>query len=187
VNQGLKPGSKLSVPRLAQPLAVSRTPVKEAIERLGPEGLVTMLPKRGAFVAIIREEDVEEIYQMREMLEGLASCLAAPKMDRDLLGALGRLLEQGEAAVRRQDISAHQHFDLEFHRLIRERASNQRLIRALDNLQDQIRIVFRTSATIPGRMAMAIEEHRRILAALETGDADGAAPRTLRQLPTASR
>ncbi len=174
VNQRLKPGSKLSVPQLAQQLAVSRTPVKEAIERLGQEGLVTMLPNRGAFVAIIREEDVGEIYQMREMLEGLASRLAAQKIDQDLLTKLRGLLVQGEAAVRRRDITAHTRFDLEFHRLIRERAGNHRLVRALDNLQDQIRVVFQTSATIPGRMAMAIEEHHRILEALESADANRA-------------
>lgn len=171
VNQRLKPGSKLSVPRLAQQLAVSRTPVKEAIERLGQDGLVTMLPNRGAFVAIIREEDVGEIYQMREMLEGLASRLAVQKMDRNLLAELRRLLVRGGAAVRRGDVEAHTRFDLEFHRLIRERAGNHRLVRALNNLQDQIRVVFRTSATIPGRMAMAIEEHRQILEALESADA----------------
>ncbi len=174
VNQRLKPGSKLSVPRLAQQLAVSRTPVKEAIERLGQEGLVTMLPNRGAFVAIIRAQDVGEIYQMREMLEGLASRLAVQKMDRGLLAELRRLLIEGEAVVRRGDIASHTRIDLEFHRLIRERAGNRRLVRALDNLQDQIRVVFRTSATIPGRMAMAIEEHHRILEALESADADRA-------------
>lgn len=174
LDQRLKPGSKLSVPRLAQQLAVSRTPVKEAIERLGQEGLVTTLPNRGAFVAIIRPEDVEEIYQMREMLEGLASRLAALKIDPGMMAELRRLLEQGEAAVRRGDITAHTSFDLEFHRLIRERAGNRRLIRALDNLQDQIRVVFRTSAIIPGRMAMAIEEHSRIIEALESGEADHA-------------
>ncbi|MDQ7849257.1 MAG: GntR family transcriptional regulator [Armatimonadota bacterium] len=172
--QKLKPGSKLSVPRLAAALGVSRTPVKEALERLAQDGLVTMLPNRGAYVAILRWEDVNEIYQMREMLEGLATRLAADRMDDELLRRLRDLLQQGESAVRRRDIDAHIRIDLEFHRLIRARGGNRRLVRALDNLQDQIRIVFRTSATIPGRMPKALEEHRRILAALAAADPDQA-------------
>ncbi len=170
-DQRLKPGGKLSVPRLAAQLGVSRTPVKEALERLGKDGLVTTLPNRGAFVTIIRREDVDEIYQMREVLEGLATRLAATKIDSSLLARLRELLQKGEVAVSRGDISAHVTIDLEFHRLIRERAGNRRLFRALDNLQDQIRIVFRTSATIPGRMRKAVDEHHEILAALESGDA----------------
>lgn len=169
-----KPGSKLSVPRLASQLGVSRTPVKEALERLRRDGLVTTLTNRGAFVTIIRREDVDEIYQMREMLEGLATRLAAAKIDPSLLAHLRDLLHQSEAAVRQCDVKAHIRVDLEFHRLIREHGGNRRVIRALDNLQDQIRIVFRTSAAIPGRMPKALEEHRRILDALEAGDADRA-------------
>uniref|UniRef100_A0A7C3ANX0 FAD-dependent oxidoreductase n=1 Tax=Thermorudis sp. TaxID=1969470 RepID=A0A7C3ANX0_9BACT len=131
-DQRLKPGSKLSVPRLAAALGVSRTPVKEALERLAQDGLVTMLPNRGAYVAILRWEDVEEIYQMREMLEGLATRLAAARMDDELLARLRDLLQQGESAVRRRDIEAHIKIDLEFHRLIRARGGNRRLVRALE-------------------------------------------------------
>lgn len=172
--QQLKGGSRLSVPRLAAQLGVSRTPVKEALERLSRDGLVTMLPNRGAYVSLVRREDVDEIYQMREMLEGLATRVAAGRMTPDLLSELAILLRQGEAAVAAGDVDAHIRVDLEFHRLIRERAGNRRLIRALDNLQDQIRIVFRTSASIPGRMSQALEEHHRILSALQAGDPDEA-------------
>jgi DNA-binding GntR family transcriptional regulator len=74
--------------------------------------------------------------------------------------------------VRRGDLDAHIRIDLEFHRLTLERGGNRRLERVLQTLQDQIRIVFRTSATVPGRMVRAVEEHRRILAALTVGDPD---------------
>ncbi|MDR7486871.1 MAG: GntR family transcriptional regulator [Armatimonadota bacterium] len=170
----LAPGSKLSVPRLARQLDVSRTPVKEALERLVRDGLVTTLPKRGAFVAILRTQDVDEIYQMREMLEGLAARLAAPAVDEPLVHRLRDLLEVHRAAVERDDLDAHVSADVEFHRAIRQRAGNRRLIHALDILQDQIRIVFKTSAAIPGRMRKAVEEHRAILAALERRDPDAA-------------
>lgn len=174
VGQILKPGTRLSVPRLAHRLGVSRTPVKEALERLTQEGFVTTLPNRGAFVTIYRREDLDELYQLREVLEGLAARLAAPKMDSGLLEELRGLLSRGEAAVGKGDIFAHATIDLEFHRLIREQAGNRRLARTLDNLQDQIRVVLRTSATIPGSMQKALAEHRTILAALEVRDPDGA-------------
>lgn len=174
LSQRLKAGSKLSVPQLARQLGVSRTPVKEALERLSKDGLVTTLPNRGAFVAILRQQDVNEIYQMREILEGLAARLAAVTMDDALLDRLRDLMGRHEAAVDRGDLDAHVAIDLEFHRLIRERAGNRRLMDALDTLQDQIRIVFRTSATIPGRMQKAVEEHRAILEAFERRDPDAA-------------
>jgi DNA-binding GntR family transcriptional regulator len=174
LSQALKAGTKLSVPQLARQLGVSRTPVKEALERLSKDGLVTTLPNRGAFVAILREQDVNEIYQMREILEGLAARLAAVTIDEALLDRLRDLMGRHEAAVARGDLDAHVTIDLEFHRTIRERAGNRRLMDALDTLQDQIRIVFRTSATIPGRMQKAVEEHRAILRALERRDPDAA-------------
>jgi DNA-binding GntR family transcriptional regulator len=174
VDRRLKAGSKLSVPRLATQLNVSRTPVKEALERLAQDGLVMTLPNRGAFVAILNPSDVDEIYQMREVLEGLATRLASARMDGELGVRLRDLLRQGEAAVSRSDIDEHIRIDLEFHRLIRERAGNGRLIRSLDMLQDQVRIVFRTSAAIPSRMSKALEEHGSILDALEAADPDRA-------------
>lgn len=76
--------------------------------------------------------------------------------------------------MRPGDIAEHTRVDLEFHRLIRERGGNRRLIRILNNLQDQIRLVLRTSASIPGRMPKAIAEHRQILEALRTGDPERA-------------
>ena len=173
-DQQLQGGSRLSVPRLAAQLGVSRTPVKEALERLARDGLVTMLPNRGAYVSLLRREDVDEIYQMREMLEGLATRVAAEQANPGLLSHLADLLRQGEVAVKAGNVEGHIQVDLEFHRLIRERAGNRRLIHALGNLQDQIRIVFRTSATIAGRMPQALDEHRRILAALRAGDPDEA-------------
>lgn len=123
---------------------------------------------------VINAEDVNEIYQMREVLEGLATRLVASVMDEERLAALEGLLRAGEEAVRRGDLSEHTRIDLEFHRRIREWAGNRRLARALDNLQDQVRIVFRTSAAIPGRMQKALKEHRQMLNALAAGNPDQA-------------
>lgn len=170
----LPAGGKLSVPDLARRLKVSRTPVKEALTRLEQEGLVTTIPNRGQFVVLLEADDAREIYQVREMLEGLVAHLAAAKADAGAIRALRRLLQAQEKALRSSDLQAIMRVDMEFHRRLRGLSGNGRAAALLQNLQDQIRIVFATSITIPGRREKAIAEHRRILAAIQKGDPDAA-------------
>lgn len=170
----LAPGSKLSVPELARRLNVSRTPVKEALTRLEQEGLVTTIPNRGPFVTSLGRDDVREVYQLRELLEGLVARLAAKKVDGPVVAALKGLVRAQETALASRSVEAIMEVDMEFHRRLRELAGNRRLDVLLRNLQDQIRIVFATSITIPGRREKAIAEHREILAAIEQRDPDAA-------------
>lgn len=170
----LPAGSKLSVPTLATRLNVSRTPVKEALARLEREGLVTTIPNRGAFVSFLGADDVREVYQLRETLEGLAARLATEKADARTLAGLKGLLRAQEKALRSGDTETIMKVDMEFHRRLRDISGNRRLDTLLQNLQDQVRIVFATSITIPGRREKAIAEHPEILAAMEKGDPEGA-------------
>lgn len=174
VGRKLPAGSKLSVPELASRLRVSRTPVKEALTRLEREGLVTTVPNRGSFVSFLSADDVREVYQLREMLEGLVCRLAAEKVQAGHVRALRRLLRTQEQALRSANIDRIIQVDLEFHRYLRELAGNRRLKALLQNLQDQIRIVFATSITIPGRRQKAVAEHLKILAAIERRDPEAA-------------
>lgn len=170
----LPAGGKLSVPDLARRLKVSRTPVKESLARLEQEGLVSTIPNRGPFVAVLEADDAREIYQVREMLEGLVAHLATAKADAGAIRALRRLLQAQEKALRSGDLQAIMRVDMEFHRRLRVLSGNGRAAALLQNLQDQIRIVFATSIAIPGRREKAIAEHRRILAAIQKGDPDAA-------------
>lgn len=167
-------GSKLSVPQLASQLKVSRTPVKEALARLEREGLVTTIPNRGSFVSLLGAGDISEVYQIREVLEGLVARLAVERAERAAVPTLRALVRSQQAALRSGDVNAIMRVDMAFHRHLQALAGNERLTALLQNLQDQIRIVFATSITIPGRREKAIAEHRRILAAIERGDAAGA-------------
>ncbi len=167
-------GRKLSVPALARQLNVSRTPVAEALARLEQEGLVVTVPNRGPFVAFLGADDVREIYEVREVLEGLVARLAALRADgregarlRGLLGAQDRALHSGS-------VDAIMRVDMEFHRRLRVVAGNRRLAKVLQTLQDQVRTVFATSITIPGRREGALAEHREILASIERRDPDAA-------------
>ncbi len=167
-------GSKLSVPQLASQLKVSRTPVKEALARLEREGLVTTIPNRGAFVSLLDASDISEVYQIREMLEGLVARLAVARAERPAILALRQLVRSQQEALRSGDVAAIMRADMAFHRHLQTLAGNGRLTALLQNLQDQIRIVFATSITIPGRREKAVAEHRHILAAIEQGDPEAA-------------
>lgn len=169
-SRGLPPGQKLSVPALARQLNVSRTPVKEALVRLEQEGLVATIPHRGPFVAFLGADDVREIYEVREVLEGLVAALAATRADGARRAALRRLLAEQARALRANDLDAIMRFDMAFHRELRSLAGNRRLATLLQTLQDQVRMVFATSITIPGRRQRAVAEHRKILAAVEARD-----------------
>lgn len=170
----LPAGSKLSVPELASRLKVSRTPIKEALARLEREELVSTIPNRGAFVSFLGADDVREVYQLREMLEGLVARLAAEKVDAPAILTLKGLVRAQEKALRADDLPTIIKTDMEFHRRLRELAGNRRLDALLQNLQDQVRIVFATSITIPGRRQKAIAEHREILEAIERADPEAA-------------
>jgi len=153
--QKLPAGSKLSVPKLATRLNVSRTPVKEALARLERDGLVTTILNRGAFVSFLGFEDVREVYQLREMLEGLVARLVAEKAEASAIVTLKGLVRAQEKALRSGDREATMRMDMQFHRRLREFSGNRRVEVLLRNLQDQIRIVFATSIAIPGRREKA--------------------------------
>lgn len=170
----LPAGGRLSVPRLATQLKVSRTPVKEALARLEREGLVTTIPNRGSFVSLLGADDIREVYEIREMLEGLVARLAVQRAGPAAIRMLRALVRSQQKALRSADLDAIMKVDMEFHRRLRELAGNRRLNMLLQNLQDQIRIVFATSITIPGRREKAMAEHRGILAGVEKGDPEGA-------------
>ncbi|MEA1963561.1 MAG: GntR family transcriptional regulator, partial [Candidatus Aerophobetes bacterium] len=82
-DKDLKPGTKIKEEELAEELGVSRTPVREAISKLEREGLVEIIPRYGTFVANLSPEDIEEIYDLRGALEGLAIKLSFLKLDRE--------------------------------------------------------------------------------------------------------
>jgi DNA-binding GntR family transcriptional regulator len=170
VARRLKPGTRLVVDDLAEELSVSRTPVKEALGKLEREGLVVMHPHRGARVATITMRDIEEIYALREVVEGLAARLAAQAIDQGDIARLRSLIEEGQEALAAQDYHTYADVDLRFHGLIRRASGNQRLQRIMESLDGQIHILITTSAAVPGRGTASVDEHRRVVEALEAGD-----------------
>lgn len=134
----LKPGERLMEISLAKRLGVSRTPIREAIRMLELEGLVVMIPRRGAAVAQITKQDLEDVLEVRCSLEELAVELACTRITGNELQNLHRALLDFEDACDNNDITTLAEKDVAFHDIIFESTGNQRLIQLLNNLREQM-------------------------------------------------
>lgn len=167
------PGERLSVPALAQALGVSRSPVREAVVRLIQDRLAREEPHRGAVVARVGLEDLASLYEVREMLEGLAAKLAAQQQLPSLTDALETILGAHKEAIEASDIAAHMEADARFHETIREASGNHELVRMLSGIATQVRLgMITTTVTAGPRNALA--DHRAILDAIVARDAERA-------------
>lgn len=171
----LTPGTPLSEQELASELELSRTPVREALQRLSREELVRMVRGKGAFVAEISIPDVIELFEMREALEAQASRLASRSSDSEALVAVRTLLaERGRAALAKGDVSAYYSMTAGLDQEVVRLADNQRLARALDETWTQIHRVRRLSSASLERLQASVKEHIDILTAIIQGDEEDA-------------
>ncbi len=174
VSKTLQPGSKLLVRDLAQRLGISYTPVKEALVRLAGEGLVQIIPRKGAYVALLTIPDVVEIYELRETLEGLAAAKAATMATEDQLAKIAGYLNDGKLCVVSGEVRRYSDVDILFHSAIAEASGNIRLLEALKKLQSQVRLLMATSASLPGRPQRSIQQHEQIYEAISCRNPIGA-------------
>jgi DNA-binding GntR family transcriptional regulator len=164
------PGGKLNEGDLAKALGISRTPVREAINRLEKEGLVEIFPQRGAFVVQFSEKDIFELFLIRENLEGLAAYLAAGKMNERQLAKLEACLQGFEEPFSDQEIRRYAREDFKFHQSIIILSEGRRLINLVSTLHDYIRIFRLTTVGLSGRMKASLQEHRHLLEAFRKKD-----------------
>jgi DNA-binding GntR family transcriptional regulator len=165
-------GAALFEVHLAEKLGMSRTPVREALQILARDGLVEIVPNRGYFVPRLSIEDLRELYELREALEGAAARCATLRMTDADIAELERLYEQYEQA---QDWEAWVQIGTEFHSRIVSCAGNLRLAAILDSLKAQIRMTRQTALRyVEGRRNESIYEHRAILNAIKERDPDQA-------------
>ncbi len=161
----LKPGERLMEIQLAEEMGVSRTPVREAMRKLELEGLIVMVPRKGAYVAGISVKDIVDVFEVRAALESLAAGLAAERITEQELEELERALVQiSEASGGNLDAVVQK--DTNFHEIIYRASRNQRLMQIITHLQEQIQRFRTTSLSRPGRTKTAIEEHRKIVEAI---------------------
>ena len=163
-------GDRLSVPLLASELEVSRSPVREAVQRLVVEGLADEELHRGARVAGVDAAELADVFVVRAVLEGLAAALAATSDTTELMARLSTAIADHTHAIRADDEQAIIAADQDFHRVVLEAAGNPHLDRALDPLLGRTRVSM-LSADLSRWPRMALAEHKAILAAISEGDA----------------
>lgn len=134
----LAPGERLMEKQLAEKMGVSRTPIREAIRKLELEGLVIMVPRKGAEVAMITEQDIKDVLEVRAALEGLAVSLACEKMSKEDVDALLSVNKAFTNAAKELDVETVIKKDVEFHDVIYNATKNEKLIQIINNLREQI-------------------------------------------------
>lgn len=134
----LQPGERLMETQLAERLGVSRTPIREAIRKLELEGLVIMVPRKGAQVAQFTEKDIQDVLEVRAALEALAAKLACKRMDDRSFLKLQLAIAEYSYAAKNKDLEAMIEKDVEFHDIICNATQNDKLIQLFTNLKEQV-------------------------------------------------
>ena len=168
----LKPGERLMEIQLANKLGVSRTPIREAIRKLELEGLVLMIPRKGAEVAEITEKNLRDVLEVRCALEELAVQLACDRIDEEGVRELRAAAKHFKDVLDSDDITKIAEADVAFHDVIFTATDNRRLIQLLNNLREQMyryRIEYLKKKECYPQL---LEEHRTIIEAIAAGDKD---------------
>ncbi len=166
----IAPGERLIELDLAAALEMSRTPIREALHRLEVERLVENAPRRGLIVPVITIDDLVEIFEIREVLEGLAARRAAQRMSDAERQALEATVVQMEQAQATDDLTSLSAASAQFHRLLRSGSKHARLPALIALLNDSQRPLL-AHEMAPERAGAAIAEHRAIMEAIVSNDA----------------
>lgn len=170
----LQPGERLMEIKLAEKLGVSRTPIREAIRKLELEGLVVMIPRKGAAVANITEKDTKDVLEVRRTLEMFAVEVACDRITPEQLQALKAAAKAFEASKGSNDVIRIAENDMKFHEIIYEATQNERLVQMLNNLRENMYRYRIEYLKDPNYYDSLVREHRKILEAIETKDRENA-------------
>lgn len=159
----LKPGERLMEIKLANKLGVSRTPIREAIRKLELEGLVLMVPRKGAEVADITEKSLRDVLEVRRALEELSVQLACDRITEEEIQDLEEAAKEFVKILKSDDITEIAEADVRFHDVIYRATDNQKLIQLLNNMGEQMyryRVEYLKGPEVHKKL---IEEHEEII------------------------
>lgn len=171
----LKPGERLMEIHLADRLGVSRTPIREAIHKLEREGLVTIVPRRGAEVAQITEKSMNDVLEVRRALDALCVELACDRITEEELADLKTACDRFEQCVRTGDSKKIAQADVALHDIIVRATGNQRLIQLVNNLSEQMYRYRFEYIKDSSQHKTLVEEHRIIYQSIVRKDKKTAA------------
>lgn len=182
----LPPGTRLSEAGLSRRLAVSRSPIREALLRLQGESLVVMIPHVGSFVREWHREEVEGLYQVRTALETLAVLLAAEKSDAPSRKRLSEVVEEMKEAASAGDSTRYAADTDRFHGALLQMSNNPSLVRAYQALSGPVRRIRRVALGTSERLSPSLDQHVLIADAVLGGRADEASARMRAHLDEAA-
>ncbi len=161
-------GIWINVEELTKELGVSRTPIRQAMKQLEAEGLVTHLPNRGIRMAEMTLEMARDLYQVREVLEGLAAGLAAENISAEALAGLRKILAEQSAIVKKKDLLRYSISDFNFHQLIYDSCGNRLLKEQLEQIKGRSRPLVCDITSILGEL---YQDHQNLVQAFKVRDA----------------
>jgi len=168
--QEILPGEKIDEEAIAKQLGVSRTPIRETLCRLENEGIVRIIPRRGAFVVKHSREKITEIMMVREALEGFAARLAADNVSRQAIEQMRSLFKDFSESNIRDRSKEYTQADLEFHNFVITTSKNNLLINLMNTLNDHVQMLRLQTVTHEGRPEHSLIEHFNIIEAMEKKD-----------------
>ena len=168
LSQQLPPGTRLIEADLAEQFGVSRIPVREAIRLLEATGLVEVVPRKGAHVAVVDGADIKHIQELRIAIEGFAAEMAALRRTSEDLRELTRCVELGLAASESGDAVGAAVYHRDFHLAMERAANNPYLALVVNPLRQRTEMVF--SVLLERQGSMAWEQHRRLRDAIAAAD-----------------
>lgn len=171
----LKPGERLMEIHLADKLGVSRTPIREAIRMLELEGLVTMIPRRGAEVAQITEKNLREVLEVRSALDALAVELACERITKAELEELRIACEHFAEETKRRDANRVAQADVALHDIILAASRNEKLVQMIGNVSQQMYRYRLEYVKDEAHYEALIQEHQKIYEAICRRDREGGA------------
>jgi DNA-binding GntR family transcriptional regulator len=170
VTATLPPGYVLREAELAARFGVSKTPLREAFVRLEKDGFVQIAPYRSAVVTGYSQQDLREIYEVRELLEGLCAREAAVSIATEDLAAVNRIVRDSAAAFEAGDTDRLTALLDEFDVVLYAQSRNSRITAMLENIRDHVTRIGRLTVAIPGRLGTSVREHQAIYEAIVQRD-----------------
>ena len=175
VNGRMRPGEQMQIEHLMERFAVSRTPVREALQQLEASGLVVVQPKRGTFVAQVGVPELIQMFEVMAELEALCARLAARRATPEVLANVQAALQACAVECDAQESNAYYYANERFHKLIYQACGNPFLVQQTLALKNRLKPYRRLQLQLRNRMPQSLQEHQSIVNALEQGDAEAAA------------
>lgn len=186
LNGYYEPGESLIETKLSEELGVSRTPIREALRQLELEGLVQSIPNKGVIVKGVSPKDIQDIYTIRMLIEGLAARWAAEKITDEELQELKDAVDLQEFYTVRNDFSHLLQSDTKFHDIIFKACKSKPLMHTLSTFHHYVQKARKISMSSPGRAMKVLDEHKAILQAIIDKDVQKAERLTTEHVSNAS-